>query len=57
MLENPVSPTMRLVDKASLVRADGPSATTVQATRDIVIPDSDGLVVPKVVHAAQAVLW
>lgn len=48
MLENPVSPTMRLEDTASFAWADGSNATCLQATRDLVVPNSDGLVILKV---------
>lgn len=53
MLENPVSPTMRLSesDKASFVKTDSPGGMFLQATKDIVIPLSDGLVVPEVINA------
>ena len=48
MLENPVSPTMRLVDQASIAWLDGCSATGLQATRDLDVPNADGLTVLKV---------
>lgn len=48
MLENPVSPTMRLVDTASFAWLDGSSGTALQATRDLSVPQADGLMVLKV---------
>lgn len=48
MLENPVSPTMRLVDTASFAWLDGSSATALQATKDLSVPQADGLMVLKV---------
>ena len=48
MLENPVSPTMRLEDTACFAWADGSNATRLQATRDVVVPNSDGLAILKV---------
>lgn len=53
MLENPVSPTMRLAesDKASFAKTDTPNGMFIHATKDIVIPLADGLVVPEVINA------
>lgn len=48
MLENPVSPTMRLVDPAAFAWLDGSSATALQASRDLSVPQADGLMVLKV---------
>ena len=48
MLENPVSPTMRLVDEASVAWLDGSSAIFLQATTDLNVPNADGLTVLKV---------
>ena len=48
MLENPVSPTMRLVDPAAFAWLDGSNATALQATKDLHVPQADGLIVLKV---------
>ena len=48
MLENPVSPTTRLVDEASVAWLDGSSATVLQAARDLNVPNADGLTILKV---------
>ena len=39
---------MRLVDEVSIAWLGGSSATVLQATRDLIVPNADGLTVLKV---------